>query len=136
MVGIFKLFLYLSVGEIVVHMTHFPMPGPMIGLVLMLFDFSLNRRIDREVARLFDSVSSHFAILFVPAGAGVVAHGAVLGNCISIIVISVTAETFLKLLVTAFSFRLLLRSEGALSDEHSENNRMRVDAGHAHDSCS
>jgi holin-like protein len=120
MVGLFKLFLYLSLGEIVVHIVHLPLPGPMIGLVLMLFDFRLNRRIDPDVEQLFDRVSSHFAILFVPAGAGVVAHGAVLGSGISFVVISVLAGTLATLMATAFSFRLFLPQSGGPSQDRSE----------------
>lgn len=108
MLGLFKLLLYLSVGEIFVRVMHLPLPGSVLGLLLMLTDFRLNGRVDREVERLFDSVSSHFSILFVPAGAGIIVQGEVLADGISVIVISVLAGTLATLFVTAFSFRLFL----------------------------
>jgi holin-like protein len=79
----------------------------MLGLLIMLGDFSLNRAADREVEQIFDSVCRHLAILFVPAGAGVVAHGALFSEGLLAILIAVLMGTAATMLVTALCFNLL-----------------------------
>jgi holin-like protein len=111
MIGYLKVFLYLSLGDIVVRLTGFPMPGPMVGLALMLIDFGVNRRADPEVGQIFDGVSKHLAILFVPAGAGVVAHGRILSSGLLAITIAIVAGTLVTMLVTAMCFRWFLGVE-------------------------
>lgn len=113
MTGYLKVFLYLSAGEILVRLTGFPMPGSVVGLALMLIDFATNRRADPEVGQIFDGVSKHLAILFVPAGAGVVAHGGILSSGLLAITIAVVAGTLVTMLVTALCFRWLLGDERA-----------------------
>jgi holin-like protein len=108
MTGYLKVLLYLSAGEVVVNLTGFPIPGPMVGLALMLVDFGLNGQADGEVEQIFDRASCHLAVLFVPAGAGIIAHGAILSAGLPIILISVFAGTMVTMLVTAFCFRALL----------------------------
>jgi holin-like protein len=111
MAGYLKVFLYLCLGEITVHLTKFPIPGAIVGLTLMLIDFSVNRTADRSVAQIFDGVSKHLTILFVPAGAGVVAHGTTLTDGLPIIASAVIGGTMTTLVVTAFCFSVLYSNQ-------------------------
>jgi holin-like protein len=111
MVGYLKVFAYLCAGEIIIRLTGWPIPGPMVGLVLMLCDFSFNGRADREVEQIFDGVSKHLAILFVPAGAGVIAYGAILNNGLPLILIAIIIGTTVTMVITAFLFQLIHRSD-------------------------
>lgn len=111
MTGYLKVFLYLSAGEIFVRLSGFPMPGPMVGLSFMLLDFAINRKADPEVSQIFDGVSKHLAILFVPAGAGVIAHGGILSSGLIAITIAIVAGTLVTMLVTALCFRWLIGVE-------------------------
>ena len=123
MTGYFKVFLYLCVGEITIHLTGFPMPGAIVGLALMLIDFSVNREADRGVAQIFDGVSKHLTILFVPAGAGVLAHGAVLSAGLPIIASAVIGGTVTTMIVTAFCFSVFHsnKSVGKPNTEESQD---------------
>jgi holin-like protein len=111
MVGYLKVFAYLCAGEVVIRLAEWPIPGPMVGLVLMLSDFSLNGRADREVEQIFDGVSKHLAILFVPAGAGVIAYGAILNDGLPLILISIIVGTTVTMVITAYVFLLIHRSD-------------------------
>jgi holin-like protein len=111
MVGYLKVFAYLCAGEVVIRLAGWPIPGPMVGLVLMLSDFSLNGRADREVEQIFDGVSKHLAILFVPAGAGVIAYGAILNDGLPLILISIIVGTTVTMVITAYVFLLIHRSD-------------------------
>ena len=121
MTGYLKVLLYLCVGEITVHITEFPMPGAMLGLTLMLIDFSVSRRADPSVAQIFEGVSKHLTILFVPAGAGVLAHGEILSAGLPIIVSAVIGGTMTTLVVTAFCFSALYSNQSVAKPPTKES---------------
>ena len=122
MTGYLKVFLYLAAGEITVRLCGFPLPGPIVGLAFMLFDFWANRRLDPAVAQIFDGVSKHLAILFVPAGAGVVAHGAFLNAGLPLILIAIVLGTLTTMLVTAAAFSWLNRKPKPASRWKEQHN--------------
>lgn len=107
--GIVKLVTFLALGELFVHLVGLPIPGPLLGLALMLGDFYARRRIDEDLAIIFDRVSPHFSVLFVPAGSGVLVYGSLLGDSLSIIAFSVLVGTIVTMLVTGWTLLLLLR---------------------------
>lgn len=122
MTGYFKVFVYLSAGVIFVRLTDFPMPGPLVGLALMLIEFAVKRRADPEVERIFDSVSQHLAILFVPAGAGVIAHTGMLSSGRWVIVIAVVSGTIATMIVTALCFHHLVAEQPDAHQDCQETN--------------
>lgn len=124
MVGYVKVFLYLSAGEVIVRLTGFPIPGSIVGLTLMLADFAINGQIDSDVGRIFDGVSKHLAILFVPAGAGVIAYSAVLSSGVVVIVTTIVAGTLVTMLVTAFLFRWLFTERSQHCEDYTRPNEL------------
>jgi holin-like protein len=62
-------------GELLVRALHLPVPGPVIGMVL-LFVILLLRHSDGEppaaLSQVADALLGHLGLLFVPAGVGVV----------------------------------------------------------------
>lgn len=105
-------------GEATVRATGLPLPGPVLGMVLMLgllaLRDGLGARLPAELRgdgpeRVGRFLLAHLSLLFVPAGVGVVqrldilgAHGLALG-------IALVVSTVLALLATVFTFRLLAR---------------------------
>lgn len=77
--GLTVLLLLQVVGEIVVDVTGLPVPGPVVGMVL-LFGWLQWRRpaADAGTMRAADGLLRHLQLLFVPAGVGIVTHLAVL----------------------------------------------------------
>jgi putative effector of murein hydrolase LrgA (UPF0299 family) len=67
-------------GEFFVRALDIPIPGPVVGMVLLLVVLML-RKPERTagVVRAADGLLRHLQLLFIPAGAGVVAYLAVLG---------------------------------------------------------
>jgi holin-like protein len=119
--GLAKIFVYLAIGDVMVRFSGLPVPGPVVGLGLMLTDFIVNKRIDPAVAAIFDRVSGHFSVLFVPAGAGVLAYGAGFGESLPVVVAAVIGGTAVTLLVTAGALTLVLRwREGLRSPPNSK----------------
>lgn len=67
------------VGEVLVRALDVPVPGPVVGLVLLWAVLTWRRTPDdAAVVRTSDALLAHLQLLFVPAGVGVVAFGATL----------------------------------------------------------
>lgn len=78
-VGLTWLLACQLLGEVVVRLTGLPVPGPVVGMVL-LFALLRWRHADDEAAvvRTADALLSHLQLFFVPAGVGVIAYLTVL----------------------------------------------------------
>jgi holin-like protein len=109
MSGLAKIFVYLVIGDLMARLSGLPIPGPVLGLAIMFADFAVQGQADAQVSAIFDRISAHFAVLFIPAGAGVIAYGATLGEVLPVVVIAVLGGTAVTMLVTAGGLALLLR---------------------------
>lgn len=67
------------VGEVIVRALDVPVPGPVVGLVI-LWGLLTSRRTtpDAAVVRTGDALLAHLQLFFVPAGVGVIAFGSTL----------------------------------------------------------
>jgi holin-like protein len=62
-----------STGELLARGLGLPFPGPVVGMLLLLF--ALNWRVVREpVGRCAEFLLLHLSLLFVPVGVGVMTH--------------------------------------------------------------
>lgn len=68
-------------GELTVRVADLPVPGPVVGM-LLLFCFLRLRRYDDEgsIVRAGSALLRHLQLFFVPAGVGVVAYLGLLGR--------------------------------------------------------
>lgn len=73
--GLVVLLLCQLVGQFVVTATGIPVPGPVLGMVILFVGLRLRRPgPESGVVRVSDGLLRHLQLLFVPAGAGVVAY--------------------------------------------------------------
>jgi holin-like protein len=73
--GLFVLLVCQLVGQFLVTLTGVPVPGPVVGLVLLLVVLKVRRPSGRSsVVRAADGLLDHLQLLFVPAGVGVIAY--------------------------------------------------------------
>lgn len=127
MVGAFAVLLLCQLaGEGIVHLTGVPVPGPVIGLVLLALGLGLRAHGrgpsgreavgDTPVGRAATGLLSHLSLLFVPAAVGIVQQGAALQRDGLAIAAALLGSTLLTLAVTAAVFagvaRLTIRSRG------------------------
>lgn len=101
-------------GEGVVHATGVPVPGPVIGLVLLAVGLVWRERTrpaetDAPMSRAANGLLGHLSLLFVPAAVGIVQQGAVLARSGATIAVALAASTMLTLAVTAGVFVWALR---------------------------
>lgn len=115
-------------GEIVVRGIGAPIPGPVIGLIVLLLVLQGRDRIgllrrgplgDGGVERAASGMLAHLSLLFVPAGVGVVQHLDLVSSHGVAIFVILALSALVTLVVTAVTFivtgKLLDRWRGTSS---------------------
>jgi holin-like protein len=95
-------------GDLIADCTSVPVPGMVIGLVLLLAGLGLRARVvgaehavPEELTRLAKGLHDHLGLLFVPAGAGVVANFSYLATDGAALLAAVLVSTGMTIAVTA-----------------------------------
>ncbi|RFO96053.1 CidA/LrgA family protein [Rhodoferax lacus] len=106
--GITWLLLMQSLGEVISRSLHLPLPGPVVGMLLLLaaLQFPLVSESVRPVA---DFLLQHLSLLFVPVGVGVMTHVAILSQYGVRIAIVIVLSTWISLAVSALVLRALMK---------------------------
>jgi len=102
-------------GELVARLTHAPVPGPVIGMVLLFVALEVRRRRGAHterarVVRVSDVLLRHLQLFFVPAGVGVVAYAAAIRSDALPIVVGLVGSWLLGLAVVGWTTQLLGRA--------------------------
>ena len=71
--GILLLLCQLA-GESMVRAVDLPVPGPVLGTVLMLAFLALRKNVPANLDKTSHDLLANFSLLFVPAGAGIILH--------------------------------------------------------------
>ncbi len=103
-------------GELASRTLGLPVPGPVIGLLLLFVVLVLRGETPEPLAALANGLLSHLSLLFVPAGVGVMSYLALLADAWLAVLITVIASTLLAIAATAGSLRLLQRLSGRPDD--------------------
>jgi holin-like protein len=99
------------IGEAVTFALALPLPGPVLGMTLLLLAVTLRRDLLARLKPTSGTLLSHLSLLFVPAGVGVMVHGARLAAEGVAIVVAIVVSTVLALAATALTVRALLRDD-------------------------
>lgn len=62
------------VGEVIARLTKIPVPGPVIGMVLLFVGLIIRRGVPENLEKTGTTLLSHLSLLFIPAGVGVMVH--------------------------------------------------------------
>ena len=68
------LLLYQLTGEFLARILSLPVPGPVIGMVLLFLFLVLRQGPGHELQSTSQNLLQHLSLLFVPAGTGVMLH--------------------------------------------------------------
>jgi holin-like protein len=74
MSAIFQLILLQLIGESIVQVSELPIPGAIIGLILLYAILVWRGEISDEMSRTSGFLLRNLGVLFVPAGVGVIAY--------------------------------------------------------------
>ncbi len=97
-------------GDFLVHLLDVPVPGPVVGMVLLLVVLQLREPAkDAGVVKVAEGLLRHLQLLFVPAGVGVVQYLSVIGASAAPLVVGLVVSWFAALATTAGVALLLLR---------------------------
>ena len=95
-------------GELISHVTGLPVPGPVVGLVLLAATLIISTRLrgghPRFADLAADGILGSLGLLFVPAGVGVVQQLSVLGSYWPAITLVLVGSTIITMLVTVGVF--------------------------------
>lgn len=72
--GITLLLIYQLVGEVSVLLLGLPVPGPVLGMILLFLTLLMRGGTGRAVDSASSALLSHLSLLFVPAGVGLMVH--------------------------------------------------------------
>lgn len=118
--SIFIIFLFQLIGEAVQKYFELTIPGPVIGLVLLLaallllgrYAGSYREKIERGLGKTSEYLLGHLPLLFVPIGVGVVMHISFLEDRLLSVLVVIFVSTVLTVGFTAFVMEKLQSREG------------------------
>ncbi|KAF0811858.1 Holin-like protein CidA [Andreprevotia sp. IGB-42] len=106
--GITLLIVFQLVGELLSQWLHLPLPGPVLGMLLLAAWCLVRRGVDERVAKVSQGLLGYLGLLFVPAGVGIVTLGPVLKTQGWAMAAVLVLSTVITLAVTALLLKWLL----------------------------
>jgi holin-like protein len=94
-------------GEALAFGFKLPIPGPVIGMALLLAGLALRPALLDALRPTTTALLQHLSLLFVPAGVGVMVHGQRLADEGVAIVVALVVSTVLALAATALTVHAL-----------------------------
>jgi holin-like protein len=107
--GLTWLLVFQCLGEVLVRGTGLPVPGPVVGMLLLFVVLRVRRSIPETLALAADGLLKHLSLLFVPAGVGVMLHVTRLADEWLAILAALVASTIVAIATAALTMRALIR---------------------------
>lgn len=115
------LLVFQLLGEAIAHVLALPVPGPVIGMVLLFGFLALRRGPGRDLQDTSQTLLQHLSLLFVPAGTGVMVHLHRLQDEWLAIALSLLISTAITLAVTALLLQALTRTNRAAQPQEGSH---------------
>lgn len=103
-------------GEALVLAGGVPLPGPVLGMLLLVAALSVVPRLGDLMRPVTTGVLGHMSLLFVPAGVGVVGHASALGGQGLGLMLALVVSTVAAIAVGALTFAGVARLMGNRDD--------------------
>jgi holin-like protein len=104
-----QLLLFQLIGEVIARSLSLPVPGPVIGMVLLFIALSLRGGPSEDLQRTSQNLLQHLSLLFVPAGTGIMIHLHRVADEWLPLLLSLVISTLATLVVTALVMKFCLR---------------------------
>ena len=118
------LLVFQLLGEALVRALDLPVPGPVLGLALLLPVLAWRPSVLAMVRPTAQTLLQHLSLLFVPAGVGVMLHLQRLGDEALAIGVALVLSTWIGLVAAALTLQVLMRlTRGSESDAASSEGR-------------
>jgi len=116
--SLFIIFFFQLLGEVIQKIFAINIPGPVIGLILLLLSFiffskrlTQSKKMIKEISVTSNQIINYLSLLFVPIGVGVVMHINYLGDNLFKIFSIITIGTLATLVFTAFVMEKIINLE-------------------------
>src|SRR5258706_10086164 len=107
--GLVQILLFQGLGELITHFLLPLIPGPVIGLILLLGFLALRKGVNASLDQVAITFSQHFGLLFVPAAVGVVMFWPHLKAHADAVAAALVVSVILTIAVTALVLKALSR---------------------------
>jgi putative effector of murein hydrolase LrgA (UPF0299 family) len=111
------LLVFQCLGEGLVFLLGWPVPGPVTGMLLLLGALLAFPRLQAVVEAGANELLRHLSLLFVPAGVGIVVAASSGSGQWLAIVASVVVSTLATMAVTALVLNLMMRRQPGADEE-------------------
>ncbi|WP_293449051.1 CidA/LrgA family protein [Planktotalea sp.] len=101
------------IGEVTVRSLGLPIPGPVLGMGLLLILLIARPKIATDMAPTTSGLLSHLSLLFVPAGVGIITHLDRIATSGFGLTAALIFSTWAALIVGAWTFIGLARLTGS-----------------------
>lgn len=109
------LLVYQLTGEVLARVLSLPIPGPVIGMVLLFCTLVVRGRMGRPIPESMQHTANillqHLSLLFVPAGTGIMVYLQLIADEWLPISVALIVSTVGAMAVTALILRALLRRQ-------------------------
>ena len=116
--SLFIIFFFQLLGEAIQKFFEINIPGPVIGLILLLLVFiffiknaSPFRKIKKEISETSHQILNYLSLLFVPIGVGVIMHINYLGDNLFKILAIIIIGTLSTLVFVAYVMEKIINLE-------------------------
>jgi len=110
------LLVFQLIGEVLVQFAGLPIPGPVIGLLLLFLSLCVRGGLAVPLRDTANGILQHLSLLFVPAGVGVMVHfSRVSGEWLPILT-AILVSTALAIGVSALVMQALMRGRSGTDD--------------------
>lgn len=103
-------------GEAIVRATGLPVPGPVLGMLLLVAALAIRGAIPTPLRNVANGMLQHLTLLYIPAGVGFMLHIARIKAEWETILAALFVSTILTIIVTALVFKWVAR----LTDRKNE----------------
>lgn len=111
------LLVFQTMGEGLAYALSLPIPGPVIGMLLLFLYLVLNSDAVHRLAPTSLELLKHLSLLFVPAGVGIMVHAQRIAAEWLPIMVALVASTVVSIAVTALVVRWLQKPETTMTPD-------------------
>jgi putative effector of murein hydrolase LrgA (UPF0299 family) len=110
--GLVRILFFQGLGELVSHFLLTLIPGPVVGLVLLLGWFSVRKSIADDVDTVATALVQNLGLLFVPAAVGVVMFWPQLRTHAVAVIAALVVSAVLTIAVSALVLKITSKPQG------------------------
>lgn len=99
-------------GEVVARLLGLPVPGPVLGMVLLFALLAIRGGVPEEIGSVAGGLLRNLSLLFVPAGVGVMLHARLLFDNWLALSATLVLSAVVTLIVTGLVMSWLARQQG------------------------